>query len=127
MAVLGRRDAARGGGLQGWWLDAVGGDEGLGIWEVGRDAGGGDGFALFDAGGHGEVEFEELREEVLLGGEAVGGEDGGIECGVGVFERVVAGEFERAIHGPQAAFDFRKRRVANQVGVLREVVNRHSL
>jgi hypothetical protein len=47
-------------------------------------------------------------EEVFLGGEAVGGEDGGVEFGVGVFERILAGQFERAINGPQAAFAFLK-------------------
>jgi hypothetical protein len=57
--------------------DAVVADEGFGVGEVGRDAGGGDGFAAVDAGGHFEVEVEEFPEEVFLGGEAVGGEDGG--------------------------------------------------
>jgi hypothetical protein len=46
--------------------DAVVGDEGFGVWEVGRDAGGGDAFAAVDAGGHFEVEVEELFEEVFL-------------------------------------------------------------
>ena len=83
-------------GLEFGRLDAVGGEEGLGVGEVGRDAGGGDGFALVDAGSDGEVQVEELLEEVLLGGEAVGGQHGGVEFGVGVFERIVAGEFECA-------------------------------
>ena len=41
--------------------DAVVGDEGFGVGEVGRDAGGGDGFALVDAICHFEVEVEELK------------------------------------------------------------------
>jgi len=62
--------------------DAVGGDEGFGVGEVGRDAGGGDALRCVDARGHFEVEVEELLEEVAFGGKAVGGEDGGIEGGV---------------------------------------------
>jgi hypothetical protein len=44
-----------------------------------------------------------LLEEVFLGREIVGGEDGGVERGVGILEGILAGEFERAINGPQAA------------------------
>jgi hypothetical protein len=51
----------------------------FGFREVGRDAGGGDRFAAIDAGRDFEVEVQELLEEVFLGGEAVGGEDGGVE------------------------------------------------
>jgi hypothetical protein len=36
-------------------------------------------------------------EQVFLRREAVGFEHGGIERGVGVFGRILAGEFERAI------------------------------
>ena len=43
------------------------------------------------------VEVEELGEKVGLGGEAVGGEHGGIQRDVGVLERIGAGEFEGAI------------------------------
>jgi hypothetical protein len=49
-----------------WWADAVGGDEGIGVGEVGRDAGGGDGFAAVNVGGDFEVEVEELLEEVFF-------------------------------------------------------------
>ena len=80
----------------------------LRIWIVTRDAGGGDGFAPFDAGGDFLVEGEELGEEVGLRREGEGGEDGGIEGGVGVFERVCAGEFEGAVDGAQTAFHFRQ-------------------
>jgi hypothetical protein len=38
----------------------------------------------FLRGGDGEVQLQELGEQVLLGGEAVGREDGGVEGGVGV-------------------------------------------
>ena len=56
--------------------DAVVGDERAGIGEAGRDAGGGDGFALLDAGRDGEIQFEKLGEEVFAGGESVSGQDG---------------------------------------------------
>jgi hypothetical protein len=57
----------------------------LGVGEVGREAGGGDGFVAVDAGGYFEVQVEELLQEIIVGGEAVGGEDRGIEGGVGAF------------------------------------------
>ena len=85
------------------WPNAVARNEAFTISIIRRNAGGGDGFAPFDAGGDFLVEGEELGEEVGFGGEAVGGEDGGIERGVGVFERVRAGEFEGAVEGAQAA------------------------
>lgn len=44
--------------------------------------------------------------KILFGVEAV---DGDVEGGVGVFERVGAGEFEGAIENAQAAFHFRQR------------------
>jgi len=93
--------SVRGRGNSG--ADAVGRDEGGGIGVGGGDAGRGDGEVLGFAGGHGEVEFEELGEEVFLGVEAVGGEDGGVEGGVGVFEWGFAGEFEGAVEGAEAA------------------------
>jgi hypothetical protein len=83
--------------------DAVVGDERFGVGEIGWDAGGGDGVVAVDALRHFEVEVKELLEEVAFGGETVGGEDGGVEGGVGVFQRVVAGEFERAIDGAEVA------------------------
>jgi len=48
----------------------------LWVGEIGRDAGGGDRVVAVDAHRHFEVEVEELLEEVAIGGEAVGGEDG---------------------------------------------------
>lgn len=75
-------------------LDAVVGDQVRWIGVGERDAGGGDLVACVDSGRDFEVEGEELGEKVHLGAEAVGVEDGGIECGVGVFQRVFAGEFE---------------------------------
>jgi len=45
--------------------DAVVGDEGFGVREVGRDAGGGDGFVAIDARGDFKVEVEELLKEVF--------------------------------------------------------------
>jgi hypothetical protein len=56
----------------------------FGFREVGRDAGGGDWFAAFDALPHFEIEVEQLLEEVLLGGEAVGGQYGRVECKSGL-------------------------------------------
>jgi hypothetical protein len=76
--------------------DAVVRDERGGVAVGERDAGGGDGVAGFFAAGDAEVEVEELGEEVGFGQEVVGGEDGGVEGGVGVFEGVLAGEFEGA-------------------------------
>lgn len=58
------------------------------------------------AGGDFVVEVEQLLEEVLRGGEAVGLERGGVERGVGVLEGMLAGEFERAVHGAEPALDF---------------------
>ena len=56
-----------------------------------------DGFTLFNLGGDLLVQGEELGEQILLGAEAVGGEDGGVERGVGVLQRIRAGQFEGAI------------------------------
>jgi hypothetical protein len=52
--------------------------------------------------GDGEVQFKKLGQQVFLGGETVGGEDGGVQGGMGVFKRVRAGQFERAVKGAQA-------------------------
>ena len=73
--------------------DAVFSEEGFRLRAVGGDAGGGDGFGAIELRGDLLVQGEELGEEVGLGGKAVGREDGGIEGGVGVLERVGAGEF----------------------------------
>ncbi len=85
--------------------DAVVGDERRRIWKVGRNARGRDGVATFDAGGDFKVQVKQLLKEIFLGGKAIGGQDGGVERGVSVFERVLAGEFERAIDGAEAAFE----------------------
>lgn len=90
------------------WLDAVIRDVSRAfLWRQGL-AGGGDGISGGEAGGDLLVEVEELGEEVRLGGEAVGGEHGGIQRGVGVLERIGAGEFEGAIERAQPALEFRQ-------------------
>ena len=48
-----------------------------------RHAGGDNLFASFNLRGDFLVEGEELGEQIFLGAEAVGGEDGGVERGVG--------------------------------------------
>jgi len=53
---IGSTALARGACLLHCRADAVVGDEGFGIGEAGRDAGGGDGFAAVDARGDVEVE-----------------------------------------------------------------------
>ena len=47
--------------------------------------------------------FEKLGQQVVFGREAVGGEGGGVQGGVGVFERVRAGQFKGAVEGAQTA------------------------
>src|ERR1039458_8108209 len=90
---------------QRWRSDAVLGDESLELSEARRDTWRGDRFAFRNSLGDFEVQGEELGEQILLGAEAVGGEDGGVQGGVGVFEGVGAGEFEGAVEGTQAAFN----------------------
>ena len=63
--------------FQGGGTDAVAGDQGLGVWKRGGDAGWGYGLGFFNALGDGQVQFQKLGQQVFLGGEAVGGEDGG--------------------------------------------------
>jgi hypothetical protein len=70
--------------------DAVVRHQSLGLGKTGRDAGPGDGFALLDALGGFQIQGEELGEQILLGAETVGGEDGGVQGGVGVFEGIGA-------------------------------------
>lgn len=89
--------------------DVVGCDQGFWFCVGRRDSGGGDWFAVLDAIRDGVVEVEELGQEVGLGGEAVGGEDGGVERGVSVFQGIRAGQLQRAIHRAQAAGDLRER------------------
>jgi hypothetical protein len=55
-----------------------------------------------DFGGDGEVKGEDLGQQVVLGIEAVGVEDGGIEGSVGVPERVLARQLQRAVERPTA-------------------------
>ena len=96
--------------LSDWsWLDAICRHKFFGIGISGRDAGGGDGFAALNFCGHFLVQREKLGEQIAFGGEAVGGEDGGVQCGVGVFQRICAGQFEGAIKCAQAALHFRQR------------------
>ena len=54
------------------------------------------GIILWHAGG-GDclVQREELGEQIAFGIESVGGEDGGVERGVGVAQRIRAGQFQR--------------------------------
>ena len=70
--------------------------------EAWRNAGRGDGFATLDLAGDFQVQGEELGERVFLGGEALGGEDDGVQGGMGVFEGIGAGQFERAVEAAQA-------------------------
>ena len=88
-----------------WGADAVGGNRSLGVWKRGWDAGRGYGLGLFEALGDGQVQFENLGQQVFFGGETVGGEDGGVQGGVGVFQRVRAGQLEGA---PEAGVDLRR-------------------
>jgi hypothetical protein len=60
---------------------------------------------LFEALGDRQVQFEKLGQQVLFGGEAVGGEDDGVQGGVGVFEGVCTGQFEGAV---EAGMDLRR-------------------
>ena len=76
--------------------------------KVGWHAGGGDGSACFDRRSDRAVEVEELREQILFCAEAIGGQHRGVERGVGIFERVLAREFERAVDGAEAALHFRE-------------------
>ena len=64
---------------------------------AGGDAGGGDGVLPAQSFGDFAVEREQLFEQVFLGAETVGGEDGGVERGVGVAQRVPAGQVEAAV------------------------------
>jgi hypothetical protein len=63
---------------------------------------------LLDVRGDLLVQGEELGEQIFLWVEAVGREDGGVERGVCVIERICAGLFERAIERTQAAFPLRQ-------------------
>jgi len=78
-------------GLSGCGLaDAVLGNESFGLGETGRDARRGDGLAALDLAGSSQVRGEELGEQISLGAETVGGENGGIQGGVSVFEGIGA-------------------------------------
>lgn len=89
--------------------DAIGGNQSLGVRKRDGGAGRGHGLGLFEARGNGKVQVQKLGQQVLLGGEAVGGEDGGVQGGVGVFKRVRAGRFEGAVEATEAAFHFSQR------------------
>ncbi|MCK4873981.1 MAG: hypothetical protein KAS72_14765 [Phycisphaerales bacterium] len=71
--------------------NAIVGDQRLGIREVRRHARRGDIFASLDLCGDVVVQIEQLLEEILLRGEAVGLEDSLVEGCMGVLERVLAG------------------------------------
>ncbi len=71
----------------------------------GRDAGGGDGLVVAQALGDLGVEGEQLFEQGFFGAETVGGEDGFVERGVGVAQRVLAGQVEGTVEGAQAAIE----------------------
>jgi hypothetical protein len=49
------------------------------------------------------VQIKQLFKQVSLGVEAIGGEDGFVEGGMGIAQRVFAGQVERAVEGAQAA------------------------
>ena len=85
------------------WADAVVCHQGLGVWKRGGDAGRGYGLGVFEALGDGQIQFEKLGQQIFFGGETVGGEDGSVQGGVGVFQRVRAGQLESAVEGAQAA------------------------
>jgi hypothetical protein len=68
--------------------DAVLGDESLELSEGRRDAGRGDRFAFLNSLGDFKIQGEESGEQIILGAEAGGGEDGGVQGGVGVFGSV---------------------------------------
>lgn len=95
-------------GCGGSGLNAVVGDEVGGVAVGGGDAWGGNLLAGVDRPSDGEVEVEELLEEVFLRAEATGIEDGGVERGVGVLEGVCAVEFEYAVEDAKAPLDGRK-------------------
>ena len=81
----------------------------LWLWIIVWHAWSSDGLGFFEALGDGQVQFQKLGQQVLFGGEAVGGEDDGVQGGVGVFEGVRARQFEGAVEGAQAAFELRQR------------------
>jgi hypothetical protein len=64
--------------------DAVLGDESLELSEGRRDAGRGDRFAFLNSLGEFKIRGEELGEQIILGAETGGGEDGGIQDGLDV-------------------------------------------
>ena len=68
---------------------------------IGRNAGRCDWVAGLDPGGHVEIQLQELRQEILPGRKAVSVQHGGVQRGMGVLQRVCAGQFERAIEGPE--------------------------
>lgn len=80
-------------------LNAVVRDERLGVRVVGRNPRGNDGLAGVDPAGDFEVQFEQLGEQVFLRAKTERGQHGGVELGVGVLQRIRAGQFQRAIEG----------------------------
>jgi hypothetical protein len=77
------------------WLDTIFRQELARIRIVLGKARGGDGFAALDLAGDFQVQGEELGEQIFVGAEAIGSENGGVQGGVGVFEGVGPGECRR--------------------------------
>jgi hypothetical protein len=90
--------------------DAIFCHEVLCIGIVLRHAGSGDALTLLDGRGDLRVQREELGKQILLGAEAIGVEDSGVQRGVGVPQRIRAGQIEGAIEGTQAALQLLQRR-----------------
>jgi hypothetical protein len=79
--------------------DAIVGDKRLRFRKLGRNARRGNWFFTVDPCRDIEIQIQELFEQIFLGRKAVSFEDGRIERGVSILERVLAGEFEGAIDG----------------------------
>jgi hypothetical protein len=77
--------------------DAVFGDECRRVAIGGRHAGRGDGLAGLFSLGDGAVQVEQLGKQVFLRVKPIRRENGGVEGGVGVLERVLAGRFQGAV------------------------------
>ena len=82
-------------------LCAIPAHQPLRVQVVGRDAGRGGGLVVVELVGDGDVEVEQLGQEVGVGVEVVGGEGGGVDGGVGGLQFVAAGQFEGAVEGSQ--------------------------
>jgi hypothetical protein len=90
-------------------LDAVVRDERPRVAVGRRHTGGRHRLAAVDAGGDFQIQGQQLRQQVRAGVEAVGVEDSGVESGMGVLERVLAGQFQSAVEGAEPAGDLGER------------------